>query len=84
MNELLNNARVLATQTTSPEFKVLEENSAAREMWQDIQNLRMTMNDEILQSVAVITQRYQSQIDALESEYGMYLQLITPTKREES
>jgi hypothetical protein len=82
MNEILNNARIFATQTSSPEPKVLEENSAALEMWQDIQNLRMKMNEEIIQAVTKITQHYQSQIDVLESEYGMYLQMITPHKQD--
>ena len=81
MNELLNTARINLHKTRDTEAGLLQNNPAVKELWQARQDLVQQMNEEIQIAVQTIRNKYAQQLDALESDYGMYLQMITPASQ---
>ena len=81
MNELLNAARINLHKTRETEVALLQTNDAVKDLWQARQDLVSQMNQEIHAAVQLIRDKYAPQLDALDSDYGMYLQMITPAQQ---
>lgn len=80
MSEQLDEARAAFTSSGEREVYALQNNEAILELWQARQSILEEMNQEIKAAVSEVMHRFQPRLDEADSEYAIYLQMVTPYK----
>lgn len=81
-SNVLKNVRAHLDSGKTKELNLLHSDHTAQEYWNELQQLRREMSQELFDVNRTIREKYAEQIAQLEHEYAMYLAMITPSQEQ--